>query len=323
MDAATQNLIKDVRPGLKHAIRADPGPASRILLVVLALLVGNVAMGVWGARQGGAGWGLLALAMALMGPLHHHLGVLHHEAIHGLLYRTRWLNDLFLYLLAGGVGAPPATSRIAHFSHHAYLGDARDLEQPNYVNPPQGRRAFVLWVLGRLSGLEAAGRFLYLLTTITVKPAVKAPEGETSHARARYTTPLSDWIALAVVQSGLLAIFTLTVGWQYYVALWLVPLFTVSRTIIGLRALMEHLRDQEVIRSGRHRLMTFDSGLIERLVFGPLYFHYHAEHHLFPRIPVWRLPEIKDAVRAHPDFPALVRRYPSYWTAVRAYLAAS
>ena len=110
-------------------------------------------------------------------------------------------------------------------------------------------------------------------------------------------------------------------GWEFYALLWLLPLFTVSRTLTGLRAFVEHLGEAEAAREGRHRLASFDSGPVERFVLGPLFFHYHAEHHLFPRIPSWRLPQAQERIRAHPGYGALVRRHPSYRAALLDHLA--
>lgn len=319
MDAEALRLIRDLRPALKDLHQLDPAGATRTLLATLALIVAVGALAAWGAALGGAGWLLVVVAALLMAPVQHRIGVLGHEAAHGLLYRRRTLNTVLLYLLAGGIGSPPETYRAAHLTHHAYLGEDADQERPNYRNPPRGLEAFARWLALRLTGLEPAARLLHLLFAARghgeegriAQPGVPLP-----------AVPRSDWAALAGVQLVILGGYAVTIGWWFYPLLWLLPLFTVSRAVVNVRAFVEHLWDAEAERRGAPPLISFDSGPLERFVLGPLFFHYHAEHHLFPRIPTWRLAEAKDRIRAHPDYAGLVRRYPSYRAALARYFSA-
>jgi fatty acid desaturase len=85
-----------------------------------------------------------------------------------------------------------------------------------------------------------------------------------------------------------------------YVALWLAPLYVMAFVPHKIRMLCEHaqlvLPDEAA--DGR-RLLTFRPGLLERQLLAPLGLSYHAEHHLFPSVPYYALPEVARLIQGN------------------------
>ena len=76
------------------------------------------------------------LAFILMGGWQHHLAVLHHDAVHYLLFRNRKLNEwVARFFLGYPVGLTMGYRRI-HLAHHRHLGDDGDPDLPNYAGYP-------------------------------------------------------------------------------------------------------------------------------------------------------------------------------------------
>lgn len=84
-------------------------------------------------------WITFVIAFVLIGGFQHHLSVIHHEAIHYLLFRKRRWNDLVgRFLGAYPIGFTMAY-RATHLSHHRRLGEDDDPDLPNYRDFPAPR----------------------------------------------------------------------------------------------------------------------------------------------------------------------------------------
>ena len=207
-----------------------------------------------------------ALAFILMGGWQHHLAVLHHEAVHYLLFRNRKLNEwVARYFLGYPVGLTMGYRRI-HLAHHRHLGDEGDPDLPNYAGFP-ARLAKLLTVAARnLSGVSVW-----------------------SQAQLERSNDTPREIAgLVATQLAVFSLFALAGSWQLYLTLWLLPLATWTKTLTHLRNLVEHV---EVPTGPRQvsRWRTIYCGAIEGFFVAPLNFNYHAEHHLYPQVPFYNL----------------------------------
>lgn len=210
-----------------------------------------------------------AMAFILMGGLQHHLATLHHDAVHYLLFRNRKLNECVARCFLGyPVGLTMGYRRI-HLTHHRHLGNEGDPDLPNYVGFP-ARMAKILTTLAcNLSG-------------VSVWRQVR---------RERTNDAAWEVAGLAVTQAAIFAVFTLTGAWHLYFALWLLPLVTWTKTLSHLRNVVEHVD----VPSGKDqcpRWRTIYCGALEGFFVAPLNFNYHAEHHLYPAVPFYNLPQL-------------------------------
>ncbi|MCZ6830442.1 MAG: fatty acid desaturase [Gammaproteobacteria bacterium] len=203
------------------------------------------------------GWGQLALFNALHEGLHLRFGNPHRERLAFLL--TAW-----------PVGFSE-NYRQVHLDHHRYLGDPqRDPDYVNYANFPRSRRQFIARCLMNLSGVYALLQFLGLRQALPC-----APDRSTEREHSRVGTR-----NMLLTQGLILLAFSSTVGWQYYLWLWLVPLLTFGKFFAFARTFSEHASPDN-----RVTVRTITGSVPGEKVLGMFCFNYHAEHHEYVFVP--------------------------------------
>lgn len=101
-------------------------------------------------------WSLIGLVSVWSGMLLIGMGVLSHDAVHGVLFRSRFWNELWGGLLAALVLIPLQANRVFHMEHHRYAHQpGRDPENPMH----QSSFLFAL-VLGPFVALAAQYRVM-------------------------------------------------------------------------------------------------------------------------------------------------------------------
>ena len=116
------------------------------------------------------------------------------------------------------------------------------------------------------------------------------------------STSRRDLLGLAAAQLGVLALFWAIGHPTLYVALWLLPLVTLTKTLTHLRNIARHAQVRDVGDPELSRYRTTLVGPIERFFFAPMNFNYHAEHHFYPMIPWHNLSEVHRLLSRHPAY---------------------
>lgn len=249
-------------------------------------------------------WSLLLylLAVAFLGARQHALLILMHEGVHYRLFRNRQLNDWVAEILLGWPTLISARAyRLNHFPHHRYLNTERDPDWVRRQNDsvwvfpkPWSRLASLL--LRDLSGLSAIV-FLRLVRTVASKDTV-ASRGIIFTRYAFYLA-----IVLLMFWAGALRLLLMY---------WLVPMFTWLIVIFRLRSIAEHSAIQ-----GSHKVYsqtrTTCITLIERIFVAPKNVNYHLEHHFYPSVPFYRLPQLHALLLSKPGFREAAHLTNSYW----------
>jgi len=65
----------------------------------------------------------------------------------------------------------------------------------------------------------------------------------------------------------------------------------------NFRSFAEHSHPEEDQAADRHRLITYASNPLERMLLAPMNMNYHTAHHLWPSIPYYNLPEADQEIR--------------------------
>jgi fatty acid desaturase len=245
------------------------------------------------------------LAVAFLGARQHALLVLMHDGVHYRLFRNRRLNDWATEaLLAWPCLISARAYRRNHFRHHRYLNTDQDPDwarkhgDPAWVFPKRPSRLASL-LLRDVSGLGAIF-FLRALRTVT--------SADTGASRAIIISRYGFYLVIALVLfwTGALELFL-----QY----WLVPMFTWLILILRMRSIAEHSAIQgshNVYAQTRTTYVT----LMERIFVASKNVNYHIEHHFYPSVPFYRLPELHALLVSKPGFYNAHLTY-TYWGVLR------
>jgi fatty acid desaturase len=248
---------------------------------------------------------LYLLALPFLAARQHALLILMHDGVHYRLFRNRRLNDWVTEtVLAWPCLISARAYRRNHFRHHRYLNTDQDPDwvrkhgDPAWVFPKRpGELASLL--LRDLSGLGAIA-FLRLLRTVTSEDT-GANRGIIVSRYGFYLV-----VALALCWTGSLELFL-----QY----WLVPMFIWLILILRVRSIAEHSAIQ-----GRHdayaQTRTTYITLMERIFVASKNVNYHIEHHFYPSVPFYRLPELHALLLSKPGFHAAHLTH-TYWRVLR------
>ena len=235
----------------------------------------------------------LSLAFFLMGGFQHQLSVIHHEAVHYLLFQNRRLNELVgRYLGAYPVGLT-MVYRQTHLAHHRFLGEEDDPDLPNYAGFPAKFRMILLALLKDLTGVSAVARLL----SIHSRRTTDGP----GHDGRRKSTERGELVRLAATQAVILIVFAATGHGYLYIVAWVGPLVTWTKMLTHLRNIIEHVDVCERSQS-LPRWRTIRCNAIEAFFLGPMNFNYHAEHHLYPQVPFYHLPALHRRLMGDPHY---------------------
>ena len=285
------------------------------------------------------GWGRIALAVALFALypniltyvvailfISSGMGILvalSHESQHSALLRSKKWNDLVgAWLCAYPVGSVYGASRAVHLAHHKYLNTAQDPDRHFHLEEDKSTPGqFARYFLKLLCGGQ-------LWTSIIVNGFLRRSDGEappdqpTLHVGSDSRRKYPEILNLVPVQAVVFSILWLATGfWWAYFALWLVPIFTLGTFFGYLRGFIDHARlenDDAGLAAGRLISVPYPS-LFDRALLTGLDFHFHAEHHFFPSVPHYYLPELHKVLQNDPAFRERYLIRPTYFSFLRDY----
>ncbi|KAJ2916890.1 hypothetical protein MD484_g3491, partial [Candolleomyces efflorescens] len=251
--------------------------------------------------------------------------VLAHEAGHGTIASTPWINDLVGFTLHTFLLAPYFAWRTTHQSHHKATGSLERDEnyvprtRSYYLLPPESKAKIAdyhdvfeevpLYTLLRIVLMQAIGWQYYLLTNIMGNPSY--PQG-TNHFQP--SSPLfkphhrSKIIASNVglgVMVILLAIWSHRIGFWNFIRLYFIPYILTNHWIVMITYLQH---SDPTIPHYRNKEWTFLRGAlstVDRPFLGWMgrFFlhnvsHDHIAHHVFSTIPFYNLPHATKIIKS-------------------------
>lgn len=278
-----QQMLSPAR--VKELSQLRPGRAVADIAVSWLVIIVAWALVAWRAE-----WWTIAPALIVIGTRYYALFVIGHDALHRRLHPDRSTNDLIgdVFIFAP-IGAITRLNNRNHLAHHQHL--ATDLD-PDRHKHACFNKTDLTELLGYLSGVTSIVRSVrHVFFMSGRQPAGVTRDGGYS---AR------DLGVLLAVQSVLIGGLTLTFGWWGWPVMWLLPVYVFTYLGDSMRSFAEHSHPQNDEAADEHRLLTYDSNIVERAFFAPMNMNYHAAHHLWVSIPYYNLPVADAEMRAHP-----------------------
>ena len=226
-------------------------------------------------------------AFLMVGSRQHGLAILMHDAAHGILFKTKALNDFAgKYLLAAAYGGDMYAYRKYHLQHHRFTQSDKDPDLPLSSKFPVSkdsiRRKFIRDITGQT--------FLRLRLA-----SIKSKKGE--HMKIEGSDAFQKSSPWPYIVSNLILFggFAAIGYWWVYFALWLLPLGTWFFAVLRLRNIAEHAmttRDDNPLTHAR----TTRTNWLTRILFAPYWVNYHVEHHAYMYVPCFQLPKLHRAM---------------------------
>jgi fatty acid desaturase len=227
------------------------------------------------------GWAIPAgiVIVLLMGLRMNAFGVILHEGSHGLLAKSRTLNDrLCNWSVAFWTINSVEEYRPTHRLHHRYLGQEQDPDRNFYLVPAR-RGALTGRIAQDLFGITAFRRATSRIS------GTSQESGAPASLLARPQLLIGKFVTQVVVLGQFLVFQGWARGVAFYVVFWLVPIICMYPMILRLKTITEHfdpgLRDPTAVRWTARTSCA--SWLQDHWVGARM--EYHFEHHVIPTIP--------------------------------------
>ena len=242
-------------------------------------------------------WGIIFAAMALFAywpnPLTFLIGVvviggrqlglavLMHDAAHGIMCKTLWLNNfLGRWLCGNALGVSMDGYRTYHLKHHLHTQQAEDpdlsLSKPFPITKASLRRKIIRDLTGQTFWKQRKAQFINGMGEQGMPIAQRA-----DYARTR----LGSYI---LVNGILFAGLALAGYWWLYPVMWILPMATFNMMITRIRNIAEHAVVPDNNDPFRYARTTLADPLTTLLI-APYGVNYHVEHHLFMWVPWYNL----------------------------------
>jgi fatty acid desaturase len=250
---------------------------------------------------------LYAIAILFIGGRQHALAVLQHDAAHFRLLPNKKWNDLVAEVfLAWPILLSNQYFREYHFLHHRHIGTAKDGNRAQYgTHSPSGELTptwsfpkpkfyFAFWVMVRLSGLAG---IIYILRSI-------------HRLFTKGTLAYRLWNLL--YYASIIGLILRFHGSQILFLYWVVPLSTWFVFTNLLRIAGEH---SGIANSHEFYYLTRTTqpSWFDQIFVVPRQISYHIEHHLYPHIPFYRLPELHAELMKYGNFYQQAHVTRTYW----------
>ena len=254
--------------------------AHLFLLAAGAILIFGT-MGTW--------W--LAVALVLQAVFINTLFGAMHESVHYGAFRLRKLNDVLAFLAGAAILNNAGFYRHYHLAHHRYTQDpARDPELISAGTP----RTWGNYLL-RVSALPFVAlrlRDLFLFPF--------GYRGDVDYIHPSAWPEVRRWGRLLLAFYALLLGVSLALHTTFFLWTWLIPL-AIGLPLLRLYLVCEHTLCANSDDGFSNTRTTISNPIVRFLMWN---LPFHAEHHLFPNIAFYRLPEAHQYLRPHLKFVA-------------------
>ncbi len=274
---------------------------------------------LWGAWLTFHVWAVIALAIAafilcphplvfiasflIIGSRQHGMAILMHDAAHGVLFKTKRVNEwVGKYLLAAPYGGDLLAYRHYHLKHHRFTQSEDDPDLPLSSKFPTSKASLM-----RKFTRDITGRTFLRIRLATLKMRSSGSNLVGSEAFQK-TSPVPYLISNAL----LLGLFFLIGHPWLFLTLWLLPLWTWFFAVLRLRNIAEHAlttTDDNPLTHAR----TTKTNIIERIFLAPYWVNFHVEHHAYMFVPCFRLKALHETMikNGHSDEMELRSHYTS------------
>lgn len=240
-------------------------------------------------------WWMYLAAVAVIACRQHALLIIVHEASHYRISKTTWLNDLITQWFAAFPNFFCVVGyRANHLKHHRYLNSFQDPDWARKIHLKE-------WQFPQ-SGLQLIGTFLKIAATSWYKLILLFYSLSGLGNKETYTNPVLRRVFIQkVLFYGVAGTFIWKMGWASHLLFyWVIPFLVVLPLFERVRSISEHFALS--YKNDYNQTRDILSTPIEAFFFGPHNIRYHLSHHLYPSVPQYNLPQLRERLLQEVDF---------------------
>jgi fatty acid desaturase len=258
------------------------------------------------------------VAWLIIGTRMYALYSLLHDGIHYLISPKKQVNDWICRLF---LSWPLFTSlnkiRKFHQAHHQYLKTPGDPEaihlQYKEFQFPAPVSGVVFTFLKDITGFNF---IFYKCRKIVRSISSSFSTSANTEGNPAKSTNHFEWGMIVYYTVIVIALFYSGKEIQF-ILYWLLPYITIYQLLNRLRLSTEHFHLPE---DKLFQTRTVILNLPERFIFSPHNLGYHAEHHLYPSVPFYRLPALHKKLMSQISFRNNVVVSKSYFQVIKEYV---
>ena len=237
-------------------------------------------------------WPVYLIAIFIIGARQHALAILMHDLAHYRFIKnktlTKWFSDI---LIAWPLLGTYEGYKNNHLGHHRFTNTDDDPDWKVCFGTreftfPQEMRFAILHLLG------------YLVAINSIRDMRTAIPRLLKHDMIT----VSNILGRIVFYSTVAVAITTTQTWKPVLLYWFVPYMTFFFMFMYIRAVAEHFGSTMDYSNELTGTRTTIVGPIERFVFAPHNVSFHADHHMFPSVPFYRLRALHEKLMANPAY---------------------
>lgn len=291
---ATPNPLEE--PHEPHWISRAAFP---ILALTLALTLAALATALYHDNY----WLAVPLVLVASHLMHGNL-IGFHEASHGMLRKSRFLNDLDGVLIGFLSYMSFTLYRASHQTHHVHLGGERDEELWPFNDPQQPR-----WFRVLMAWLELIFGLFYTPIVFARTFLRKGSPIRSKRVRRRIWM---EFAGMFLMWGSIIAVTAWLGGWKYFLWLYFIPAF-IGGSLQSWRKYIEHVGlTGSTIRSATRSIIA-NNWRGKLVSFTLLHEPFHGVHHQRAGLPHAELPMYQKDL--YPTQEDELEPFPSYWHA--------
>jgi len=279
---------------LQEWLHLEPSKVYRDLLVNWsAIVLAVIAVALVPA------WWMFVAAFFVIGFNQYALFIIGHDGVHNCVHPNRPINDAICkWVVFGPMCMGFQDAKRNHLEHHKLMGTAEDPDR--YLHTLASKNSFVSLAL-YCSGLATFGK-----TVLKVTPLGRLMREKETNAAEPPAKLLAEYFqervpVLVMVPLLIACFFALHLPWWFFLSMWILPIYVCVFVADEIRAFCDHavpMMPDDL--ADDFRLVTYLPSLVELTIFAPHNMNYHAEHHLWPRIPYYHRRAAYEAVKNDP-----------------------
>jgi fatty acid desaturase len=217
-----------------------------------------------------------------------------HELSHGTPFKTKWMNEFFLYLFSFLTWNNPVHFRASHILNHHQFTVYRGRDKEVIQVPVKEK---LNWV-NILSWLTFDWKWFALFIRVNILHSLGQGEADfffwdplfpkdDPRRKAMY-----NWARVIVI--GYLAIVALSIAFHLWVVIYLAFSYFFVRILANLTGVIQHTGLGSDIPDWRAVCHTVISNPLLRYLYWNM--NYHTEHHMYAAVPFFNLAKLRKAI---------------------------